>query len=325
MAYEWIGAAAAGTASVIAGMAQHPSKARRYAKELALYNTELQNQQYEKYASPAAQMRQYKEAGLNPNLIYGQQIQGTPEAASAEYTDTPYADSSKVVAGISNAISAYYNIMGQQQALTNSRLVSQEKEKNIESKQIDNDYKRSANEYRLEGLAIDNARNRYKRDVADLIEVNRKKQSIDESIEKIKKSEMDRKEKDEKIKNLVSQRNLMELQGKLYAQSLKSSELDYKFNFETFSDRKKSIGLSNMNALAGYYNTSQHTQNLAAQEAGQIIANGLAGKNFKYFEKGKMLDAIQPLLRDMGGNASVFWNIKNRKQAAKLLYQIFSQ
>lgn len=325
MGYEWIGAAAAGTASAIAGMAQHPSKARRYAKELSLWNTELQNQQYEKYASPAAQMRQYKEAGLNPNLVYGQQIQGTPGAAEAEYSDTPYADSSKVAAGISNAISTYYNIMGNQQALTNARLVSQEKAQNIESKQIDNDYKRSANTYKLEGLAIDNARNRYKRDVSDLIEVNRKKQSIEESIEKIKKSEMDRKEKDEKIKNLISQRNLMELQEKLYAQSLKSAELDYKFNFETFDERKKSIGLSNMNALAGYYNTSQHTQNLAAQEAGQIIANGIAGKNFNFYEKQKYLDALQPLFKDMGGNASVFWNAKNRKQAAKLIYKLMSE
>lgn len=39
--------------------------------QLAKYQTSAQEEFYNKYSSPEALMRQYKEAGLNPNLVYG--------------------------------------------------------------------------------------------------------------------------------------------------------------------------------------------------------------------------------------------------------------
>lgn len=39
--------------------------------QLAQYQMQMQDEFYNKYSSPEALMRQYKEAGLNPNLVYG--------------------------------------------------------------------------------------------------------------------------------------------------------------------------------------------------------------------------------------------------------------
>lgn len=39
--------------------------------DMAKYQAQMQEEFYNKYSSPQALMRQYKEAGLNPNLVYG--------------------------------------------------------------------------------------------------------------------------------------------------------------------------------------------------------------------------------------------------------------
>ena len=74
----------------------------RYLYRIGLHNQQLQQNAagflqgkvYEKYFSPAAQMRQYSEAGLNPNLIYGQ-VSGNssfsgPAQNQVEYNPTDY-------------------------------------------------------------------------------------------------------------------------------------------------------------------------------------------------------------------------------------------
>lgn len=126
MGYEWIPAAVAAAGSAVAGFAgQHPSKARRYAKEMALYNTQLSEEMYNKYESPAAQMRQYQEAGLNPNLIYGQQLNG-PSAGSAEFDGSSMLpDEGKAVAGLANAITAYQEIRSRQIANSNAQIAGE--------------------------------------------------------------------------------------------------------------------------------------------------------------------------------------------------------
>lgn len=39
--------------------------------QLSKYQSQMQDEFYNKYSSPEALMRQYKEAGLNPNIVYG--------------------------------------------------------------------------------------------------------------------------------------------------------------------------------------------------------------------------------------------------------------
>lgn len=43
---------------------------------MAKYQTAVQEEMYNKYSSPSALMRQFKEAGLNPNLVYGNASSG---------------------------------------------------------------------------------------------------------------------------------------------------------------------------------------------------------------------------------------------------------
>lgn len=69
------------------------------------YNLELWKLQNE-YNSPAAQMQRYQDAGLNPNLIYGQQNQASaPASASA----APFRSSGTAARNAQNAI----NTIGQ--------------------------------------------------------------------------------------------------------------------------------------------------------------------------------------------------------------------
>lgn len=50
--------------------------------EMARYQQQMQEQMYEKYSSPAALMRQFREAGLNPNLVYGSASSGQSNVPS---------------------------------------------------------------------------------------------------------------------------------------------------------------------------------------------------------------------------------------------------
>lgn len=50
--------------------------------ELAKYQSQLNEDFYNKYSSPEALMRQYREAGLNPNLVYGSASSGQSNVPS---------------------------------------------------------------------------------------------------------------------------------------------------------------------------------------------------------------------------------------------------
>ena len=85
-----------------------------YQKELAAYTNEMNLENWKlqnAYNSPKAQMERYREAGLNPNLIYGQ---GTPGNAGAlPGYDTPRVDLETprfdLASVADNAITAYYD------------------------------------------------------------------------------------------------------------------------------------------------------------------------------------------------------------------------
>lgn len=87
--------------------------------DLAKYQTQVQEGMYNKYSSPEALMRQYKEAGLNPNLMYqgaGKGIANVPSYTAP--TINKYADISSRVAGViddaAGKLSTYMNLKKQQ-------------------------------------------------------------------------------------------------------------------------------------------------------------------------------------------------------------------
>lgn len=60
------------------------------SKELADYNTMLSERMYNRYQSPAAQVRQYREAGLNPNLLGNGAASGSPQAGQVDTDASKY-------------------------------------------------------------------------------------------------------------------------------------------------------------------------------------------------------------------------------------------
>jgi len=69
------------------------------------------------YNSPTAQMERFKQAGLNPNLIYGQQ--NTSVMARGASSGQPSREAPNVAAIASNALSAYMDVRIKEQQLDN--------------------------------------------------------------------------------------------------------------------------------------------------------------------------------------------------------------
>lgn len=115
------GASLLGTGGQIYAQAKMNKKTIKYNKEMYekqkadnLANWNLQNS----YDSPEAQMARYKEAGLNPNLVYSQNGQGggtlaTPDVKSADQ-HTP-----DVQSGIANSMQAYMSTTMQKEQINN--------------------------------------------------------------------------------------------------------------------------------------------------------------------------------------------------------------
>lgn len=87
----------------------------RLAEQQNQYNLDMWNLQNE-YNSPAAQMRRYQEAGLNPALMYGQVTPGNATSAPAQHV--PNAPDFRDLRELAKA----FNIEGIKQAIADTRL-----------------------------------------------------------------------------------------------------------------------------------------------------------------------------------------------------------
>lgn len=93
------------------------------------------------YNHPAAQMARYREAGLNPNLIYGQSNTTTP-------TNVGIAEAPQVsLQGVGNVMADYMNMK-----------MMDEK---IQAQQLDNEYQRTVNDNQKTEIALNNIRKTY--------------------------------------------------------------------------------------------------------------------------------------------------------------------
>lgn len=75
---------------------------RRYAAEQHGYNMELMRYQNE-YNSPSSQMQRFRDAGLNPNLMYGQGSSGNMESAP-RYPDIKPGDYQSALSGVGTQV-----------------------------------------------------------------------------------------------------------------------------------------------------------------------------------------------------------------------------
>lgn len=153
-----IGAANVG-AQLLTNRAQKRTNLEMYDRQRAdaLADWNRQNQ----YNSPEAQMTRFKEAGLNPHLIYGQMTTAQP-------IKTPEAKAPNYVAPQANPDD--FNILGRQYALETQRLQAENMEKQGELikaqilkaqsetdwKNVYTDFFKSTDPYRREGMNVSN-------------------------------------------------------------------------------------------------------------------------------------------------------------------------
>lgn len=122
---------------------------KRNNQRQANYNLELYERQradaladWERnnaYNSPAQQMQRFKEAGLNPNLIYGQMQNAQPiRSVDAKAPDfvAPRIDTSQ----IGDLVSNYYNIKQQDLAIKQQQKALEMANEQIKSQQMKNNY-----------------------------------------------------------------------------------------------------------------------------------------------------------------------------------------
>lgn len=72
------------------------------------------------YNSPKMQMQRFKEAGLNPNLIYGQTQNAAP-VRSSDFKPADYA-APRIGDDLTNVIQTYFQVQSQEQQLQNMKL-----------------------------------------------------------------------------------------------------------------------------------------------------------------------------------------------------------
>lgn len=95
---------------------------------LANYQSQMQEEYYKKYSSPQALMQQYKDAGLNPNLVYGSASagQGNVPGFNAPNVERMLSGSDKVnkalslLSGVSGVVTSIYNAAAAREAAEQS-------------------------------------------------------------------------------------------------------------------------------------------------------------------------------------------------------------
>lgn len=224
MAYEWIGAAAAAAASGASALAMSAKKRgstrmMQVSKELANYNNELSLKNWRlqnEYDSPVAQMERFKEAGLNPNLIYGQMSSGQAPSAGQVSTDpNDYTAGSdryaQALQGVAGAIGMYQDLKAKQGQIDQARAVTEQVQtqkllnlQTAEKQQLENEYSRAAMSYKLEGLAYDNARKLRQNSVGDIYDMQHAINKLEGERKKIQDMNLDSDVKRARIRQIDS-------------------------------------------------------------------------------------------------------------------------
>lgn len=99
-------------------------------KELAQYQFDLNKQQWEaenEYNSPVAQMQRLKEAGLNPNLVYGNgSVSGNTTTAGPRYEAPKAERNMERMSGLLSFFSAYQDLRAKKAQADNLEMAARE-------------------------------------------------------------------------------------------------------------------------------------------------------------------------------------------------------
>jgi hypothetical protein len=211
-------AAANAGAQLLTNRAQKKSNLEMYntQRQDALADWNRQNQ----YNSPEAQMTRFKEAGLNPHLIYGQMTTGqpikTPEAKAPNYV-APQADPQD------------FNVLGRQYSLDAARLQNENMEKtgklieaqtlkaNSETdwKNVYTDFFKATDPYRREGMNISNLLkgSQYRQSEERITSIQKERQLIAPKIQNLiagtQLSQQKKAESAQQIINMITAQKLL--------------------------------------------------------------------------------------------------------------------
>jgi len=192
---------------------------------LEMYNTQRQDaladwNRQNQYNSPEAQMTRFKEAGLNPHLIYGQMTTAQP-------IKTPEAKAPNYVAPQANPDD--FNILGRQYALETQRLQTEnmkyqgdlikaqilKNESETNWKNIYSSFFKDTEPYRAEGLNISNLLkgSQYRQSEERITSIQRERQLIAPKIQSIiagtQLSEQKKAESAQQIINMITAQKLL--------------------------------------------------------------------------------------------------------------------
>lgn len=140
------------------------------SKELARYNTQLSEDLYNRYQSPAAQVQQYRAAGLNPNLLARGAASGAPQAGSVDTDASKYGMSAKENAfalssqAIQGALTSFQGYLMNEAKISNDvasaealRAQTTLNELKSRGQELDNEFSAARNQMTLDSMNMDNS------------------------------------------------------------------------------------------------------------------------------------------------------------------------
>lgn len=324
-----LSATAAGVGAAVNAGAKWGSRTyMRVAKEMAQYNTKLNEDVYNKYQSPSALMRQYKEAGLNPNLIYQQASSGAGNLSAGQVSTNPndyqgdrtrYGDAFEKAA---QAYSVYQDIVSRNSQINNTDAVTDNvkaekrfKDLQSEHQQIQNQYVADMMKSQLEGLATDNAMKAIKLNNDRIFSESERRVGLLKSREELANLHMDLKTKAKglaKIDGEIGQidQNIAESKARV-----KTMEENVRLGFGN-------LAVAQRNAATNFYNaqTGRYNYDLSNQQFGfnKIMANknfNLESQKFQFNQRYNMMNQVLQYGMPTGSFTSAQpWNaMKNQK------------
>ena len=295
------------------------NRALRYDKELSKYNYDLEVEQWNRanaYNSPSAQMQRYREAGLNPNLIYSQSNEAASSAPTAganfsggpgyaEFEGTRFVDdytalsqqqlnekNTEADVNLKNS-QADLNAANTATALLHNIKLDYEKPYWSDNAKYDSDIKKHGAQIAkqdayaklFENLYMNPARLRNMQVNSDMIEEQTNK--IREEIDSIKQDRtLSWYERTAKINLLNKELNwydkMRQLESNQISNQIFGSWLQNQFDMESYNERLRNVKYqTDMNEVdADWRNTEKWIEAVAGpvKAAGTIAGGYLAGK-----------------------------------------------
>lgn len=292
------------------------------SKELAAYNTKLSENMYNLYQSPAAQVRQYRQAGLNPNLLANGAASGSPQAGQVDTDASKYGmeprESVASVAGaaVRDAVGGIQNYLMNDAKISNDvasaealRSQAQLNDLKAEGQKIQNSLDEVLSSYRVEEMNQNNALRAIELDVQNryaLINARAKYQNLLENT-------------------YLTKRQQDEITSKIgmYDQQIKESEARVKNYRDTIA-----LGYGNLALARDKFNfeSNMRTEQQSFYEFNANRDWNLRHNQFEFNKKREMAGQLfniitpkQPIIHDL------YMGIRGSKEAVRTAKQFYGE